>query len=300
MLAQPQPLAKHFLECIADRITGVIARDGFDFLARGAQARLERVGGVEELAHGTLTVTPSAAQHEHNGGDDDHGDNTDLDGVQGDLVSGMAAVCRWCTGPANAGRGISDARRPTGLTRAGSVPNIPRLMSKVSAVLPEPIDAWRMVASRREMKGHLPLSAFKRLAGSLFDTEGTVTYALDFDTDALRVPYVEVRIEARLPLLCQRTLQRFELPVSLVQRLGLLRNEDGEAGLPEGYEPLLMPADGLLSPGEVVEDELILVVPVVALAPGTEAMEADWPPPEEESAQANPFAALASLKSKSS
>jgi len=173
-------------------------------------------------------------------------------------------------------------------------------MSKVSSVLPEPVDAWRMVATRREMTGSLPLSAFKRLEGSLFDTEGTVAYTLDFDTDALRTPYVEVRIETRLPLLCQRTLKRFELPVALVQRLGLLRDEAGDAGLPEGYEPLLVPADGLLSPAELVEDELILVVPVVALAPGTEAMEADWPPPAEEVAQANPFAALSSLKSTSS
>ena len=173
-------------------------------------------------------------------------------------------------------------------------------MSKVSAVLPEPIDAWRMVATRREIKGCLPLSAFKRLEGSLFDTEGTATYALDFDTDALRVPYVEVRIDASLPLLCQRSLKRFELPVVLVQRLGLLRDEADEAGLPEGYEPLLMPADGLLSPADMVEDELILAVPVVALAPGTEAMEAHWPPPQEEAAQANPFAALSSLKTTSS
>lgn len=171
-------------------------------------------------------------------------------------------------------------------------------MSKVSAVLPEPIDAWRMVATRREFEGRLPLSAFKRLEGSLFDTEGTVAYALDFDTDALRMPYVEVRIDTRLPLLCQRTLKRFELPVSVVQRLGLLRDEADEAALPEGYEPLLMPADGMLLPAELVEDELILAVPVVAVAPGTEAMEQDWPAPEEDVEQANPFAALSALKSK--
>lgn len=173
-------------------------------------------------------------------------------------------------------------------------------MSKVSAVLPEPIDAWRMVSSRRLIEGRLPLSAFKRLEGSLFDTEGTVAYALDFDTDALRMPYVEVRIETSLPLLCQRSLKRFELPVSVVQRVGLLRDEADEAGLPEGYEPLLMPADGMLAPADLVEDELILAVPVVALAPGTEAMERDWPAPDEEIEQANPFAALSALKPKSS
>lgn len=153
-----------------------------------------------------------------------------------------------------------------------------------------------MVAARRGFEGRLPLSAFERLRGSLCGAEGEVRFALDFDRDALQVPYVELRIEAQLPLECQRSLRSFELPVRLVQRLGLLRDEAEEAALPEGYEPLLVPADGMVRPAELVEDELILAVPVVAVAPGTEAMERDWPATEEEQKEASPFAALASLK----
>lgn len=163
-------------------------------------------------------------------------------------------------------------------------------------MLPEPIDAWRMVATRRELEGRLPLAAFTRLADSLVDTRGSVTWSLQFDTDSLRIPYVEVRIETALPLLCQRSLERFELPVQVVQRLGLLRDEADEAGLPEGYEPLLVPADGRLEPAALVEDELILAVPVLPVAPHTEAMAHDWPAPVEEAEAVNPFAALAALK----
>lgn len=169
-------------------------------------------------------------------------------------------------------------------------------MSKVATALPEPIDAWRMVATRRELAGRLPLAAFRRLGSSLVDADGSVGWSLQFDTDALRIPYVEVRIETALPLLCQRSLQRFELPVQVVQRLGLLRDEADEAGLPDGYEPLLVPGDGHLEPLALVEDELILAVPVVPVAPGTEAMERDWPVPTEDSDAASPFAALAALK----
>lgn len=137
-----------------------------------------------------------------------------------------------------------------------------------------------------------------RLRDSLQDAEGEVAYALDFDTDVLKMPYVEVRIETALPLQCQRSLQRYLLPVSIVQRLGLLRDEADEAALPEGYEPLLMPADGMLNAIELVEDELILAVPVVPVMPGTEAMDRDWAPTETELQGANPFAALTSLKGK--
>ena len=155
-----------------------------------------------------------------------------------------------------------------------------------------------MVAARRRVEGRLPLSALTRLADSLVDTRGEVVYALQFDTDTFKVPYVELQAETALPLLCQRTLQRFELPVRIEQRLGLIRDEADEAALPPGYEPLLVPDDGMVHAAELVEDELILAVPVVPVSPGTEAMEQDWPAPEEEVERANPFAALAALKDK--
>ena len=101
----------------------------------------------------------------------------------------------------------------------------------MSAELPETLDAWRMVAARREFDGRVPLSSMPRLREALFDAEGEVAFALEFDRDAMRIPYVELRIEAELPLQCQRSLQRFLLPVRVVQRLGLVREEADEAAL---------------------------------------------------------------------
>lgn len=160
-----------------------------------------------------------------------------------------------------------------------------------------------MVAARRGVEGRLPLSALTRLEGSLLDTNGDVRFALDFDRDPLQVAYVELRIDAELPLECQRSMERFLLPVSIVQRLGLIREEADEAALPPGYEPLLVPEDGQLRTSELVEDELILAVPVVPVKPGSEAVERDWPATQVEQdefskSSANPFAALSALKSK--
>jgi uncharacterized protein len=59
---------------------------------------------------------------------------------------------------------------------------------------------------------------------------------------------------------------------------------------------LLVPDDGMLRPADLVEDELVLAVPLVPVAPGSEAVEQDWPATEEEMSKANPFAALAALK----
>ena len=166
----------------------------------------------------------------------------------------------------------------------------------MSAELPEILDAWRMVAARREFEGRAALSALPRLRDALSDAEGEGECAIAFDHDALRVPYLELKLAAELPLQCQRTLQRFLFPVRAVQRLGLIRDEADEAALPPGYEPLLVPADGELRLLDLVEDELILALPVVPVKPGTEAVERDWPVSAEEEARVNPFAGLAALK----
>jgi len=60
----------------------------------------------------------------------------------------------------------------------------------------------------------------------------------------------------------------------------------------------LVEADGMLKPAELVEDELILALPVVPVSPDAEAVERDFAPTAEETAQASPFAALAGLKRK--
>lgn len=162
-----------------------------------------------------------------------------------------------------------------------------------------------MVAARRSFEGRLPLAAMARLRDLLADDQGEVRFSLEFDQGAItvpfQVPFVELRIDAELPLICQRTLQRFLFPVVVVQKLGLIRGssetiEADEAALPPGYEAMEVGDDGELRPADLVEDELILAVPVVPVKPGSEAMERDWPVQAEEQERVNPFAALAALK----
>ncbi|MFC4727056.1 YceD family protein [Coralloluteibacterium thermophilus] len=169
----------------------------------------------------------------------------------------------------------------------------------MSASLPAVLDVWRMVAARRSFEGRLPLSAFGRLGESLTDAEGEVRYTLDFDRDALKIATLDLHIEADLPLECQRTLQRFLHPVRIDQRLGLIASESQEASLPGEYEPVLVGEDGAVNPLDLIEDELILAIPVVPVAPGTEPAEQEWPAPQQSENQEerpNPFAALSVLK----
>lgn len=171
----------------------------------------------------------------------------------------------------------------------------------MSVTLPESVDAWRMVSARRSFEGSLPVAALKRLCEALASSEGTVCFQLDFGRDALGTDYVEVRAQAPLTLICQRTLEPFALPVEVDNRLGLIRREQDEAGLPPGCEPLLVAENGRLSPADVIEDELLLALPLVPVNPDSSLPDVvtDGGDAEQDVAEArqdNPFAVLRELK----
>jgi uncharacterized protein len=168
----------------------------------------------------------------------------------------------------------------------------------MSQALPEVVDVWRMVQAGRRFSGKLPFAAMPRLVADLASSEGSADFELDFGKDEFGVSFLHVRADAALPLTCQRTLDVFKLPVAIDTRLGLITNEEDEAGLPPGYEPLLT-TDGSVRLADVVEDELILAVPVVPVKPGTEQVERSWDDSAEAAepeAKPNPFAALKTMR----
>jgi uncharacterized protein len=166
----------------------------------------------------------------------------------------------------------------------------------MSTALPPVLDAWRAVSAGARYEGSLPLDRLTRLLPSLVDAGGRVDYVVQFGRDALDQAFVELAVKARLPMQCQRSLERFLQPVDLVQRLGLITRESQEASLPEGTEPLLLEASAELHPAELIEDELILALPVVPIDPEAGELAAEWWQAPEAEDKPNPFAALAALK----
>lgn len=163
------------------------------------------------------------------------------------------------------------------------------------SALPEIVDAWRMVAARRRFEGSLPLRDMPRLRDSLARADGVAQFTIEFGRDEWGNAFLALEVRTQLPLQCQRTLEVFELPVALDERLGLIVREEDEAALPPGFEPLLT-TSGELRLADVIEDELILALPVVPLKPGIEGeSEVLWTSSPEDD-DANPFAALARLK----
>jgi uncharacterized protein len=157
-----------------------------------------------------------------------------------------------------------------------------------------------MVSARRSFAGSMPIAAMPRLCEALASSEGEARFELDFGRDGFDTAYLDVRAQAPLTLVCQRTLEPFVLPVAVDARLGLIRREQEEAGLPPGCEPLLVAGDGKLNLADVIEDEMLLALPLIPVNPDstlpddvTGSGQEDTPAAERTD---NPFAVLRELK----
>jgi uncharacterized protein len=175
----------------------------------------------------------------------------------------------------------------------------------MSDPLVEIIEPFSLATQGRTLEGRIPLAALQRLAPLLRSTEGEVAYTLHFEVDQGGVPRVKGHVEATLMLQCQRCMMDMPFVVSNPVQLGIVRTRQAAEQLPANLEPLLVDAEGV-TVGSIVEDELILALPVVAMheleaCPEGEAIRhkpgADQEDASAESEQReNPFAVLAQLK----
>ncbi len=173
-------------------------------------------------------------------------------------------------------------------------------MSRQQKRLPHQIDPFRLAESGAELSGPIPLIQMRRILPFLADSSGEIFVVLNFDIDELGVPCVKGRIKADLSIICQRCLEPLRFPVDQEITLAWVRNDQEAERLPIRYESCLV-EDNPLMLNDVVEDELILVLPQVPMHEEKDCPASKWLKeqskkelPEDDSE--NPFSILAKLK----
>ena len=169
--------------------------------------------------------------------------------------------------------------------------------------LPVHIDPLRMADTRRLLQGQIALAEMARLGESLQDSDGEVTISLEFGTDNEGIRFMRGRIQAEVSLECQRCLETMRFPIDSEFALALVRSTVEAESLPSHYEPLLVEGEPLFL-RDIIEDELLLALPIVAMHPPEECRIETSSKPEAgethndtgEAGKANPFSVLADLK----
>jgi uncharacterized protein len=113
------------------------------------------------------------------------------------------------------------------------------------------------------LSGEIELERLTRLKELLQSDTGAVEVSLKFERSGLGgVTTVALEYATTLRLTCQRCLEPMEHHAAATIKLGLL---DGAALVPRtpaGYEPVVIEGDRI-SPAQLVEDELIVELPLV-------------------------------------
>ncbi|NIP71652.1 MAG: DNA-binding protein [Gammaproteobacteria bacterium] len=163
------------------------------------------------------------------------------------------------------------------------------------------MDPRRLAREGRQLAGRLPLASMQRLGPYLHGTEGEVEVELAFGIDVVGITYVRGSARARVELVCQRCLEPMAAELEAQFALGVVASEREGEQLPETYEPLVAGDEPIQLAG-VIEDELILAMPIIARhrleeCPASERASASVSGPEA-GADSHPFAILKKLKTK--
>ena len=157
------------------------------------------------------------------------------------------------------------------------------------------IDPKHLSSKPLVLEGTFKPDELERLEDSVANGEGELRYHITAALDPQRRKVVSCIIKGFVFLTCQASLEAFRHEISVDDRLVLV---DEESQLPPVEEESdtedYLVADEPLDIRDLVEDAVLLALPMVPRKPGLEEpREGDGTPAVE---RPNPFAALASLK----
>ena len=131
-----------------------------------------------------------------------------------------------------------------------------------TAGIPKQVAAAKAIATRQRFVGTLPLAQLPRLGAELADKSGGVEVDLEAGKDGAGLAWLTGTISGELSLTCQRGLHPFAWPCRVDTRLRLVASEaEEERAMPE--VEAWLGEDDHLPLREVVEDELLLALPIV-------------------------------------
>jgi uncharacterized protein len=169
-----------------------------------------------------------------------------------------------------------------------------------SDFMPLKLDAFKEASAKRKITFSVPVSSFPRVLETLLDPSSELRGVILFGIDDDKKSYVDLSLKGSLELNCQRCLGVVPFEVSLTRRLRPVFADQLDSDLVGEVEPVLMDENGLIDVVEMLEDELLLALPMSPMH-SVELCEATFPEAEvfvEKQETKRPFAGLAELLNK--
>ena len=165
--------------------------------------------------------------------------------------------------------------------------------------IPERVDHRKLANQAGLIEGSLPIQYFHRFGEMLVVREGDVYLRLEFSKGNFGGTKVSGSAVTEVRLICQSCMQQFSRQIACEIDLRLVSDDSKLERLPEIDDAIVAP-DKVISVAELVEDELILAMPMIPRHKNGECPETDYeheetvlPEVQEEQTTYRPFADLA-------
>ncbi|UVE19241.1 YceD family protein [Pseudomonas sp. LS44] len=165
--------------------------------------------------------------------------------------------------------------------------------------IPPHIDPRKLADRGASLEGEVSLANLVRLCDSLAGNAGTVRAKYTFERDERNAVVMHSAIDVEVKMVCQRCLELVALPIHSECSYAVVKEGADTQSVPKGYDVLEL-GEGPLDLLELVEDELLLALPIVPTHDPEDCQQPvglDEPQPSEnEVSRSNPFSVLAQLK----
>ena len=167
----------------------------------------------------------------------------------------------------------------------------------MSVALPESIDIRRFADSVRRIQGELDGALCKRLLDSIDSYQGSISADLRFSRDEQGRVLITGVIGAEVVMTCQRCLEQVVVRLDSEVSLCVVTDEAQAVQLPRPFDPVVVD-DEQINIIDLIEDELLLVLPVAAIHDNCEppAMQKNAVSEAAVNQRESPFAVLKKLK----
>lgn len=137
------------------------------------------------------------------------------------------------------------------------------------------IDPVRLAREGKVLQGHFQISQFERLSSAVLEGNSDIEFVLNFSKDSeQQIVIIKGEVQVILSMRCQRCLEPVQVDIHSSVGLGVVSTEDKVADLPINLEPVIT-SNTTLSLPELIEDEVLLALPVAPVHDETDCSASD-------------------------
>lgn len=165
--------------------------------------------------------------------------------------------------------------------------------------LPITIDPYKSAQRRLECEGIVEVLGMNRLLAACESCSEHIHVKVNFDVDELGLVVITGKGSATATLVCQRCTDTFEHKLELNFTFSPVKNAEAVEELPSYYDAIELDENGEVNLRELVEDELLLEIPLIPrheLKDCNAPADSVWGELPEEHDKPNPFDVLKKLK----